>query len=327
MMINAILYLCVLLAWGGSWLAIKWQAGVVATPVSILYRFGLAAALMLVLVVLAGKLQHTNRRDQLFCLLQGACLFSLNFIAFYQATHYIASGLVAVVMSTATLFNAAHNQLIWKQPITRSFRVGSVLGIAGLILLFWSDLASQQWSPQSFKGIGYSLLGTWLFSLGNMVGVRHARCNLKPHTSTTWAMFYGCAILLIIIAVTVPINDAVLPATHWWDNSSRYLAALLYLAIIASVVGFTAYLMLVVRIGANSAAYTLVATPIVALWLSSLFEDYQWTATGMVGLCVVIGGNLCVLAGSDRFNAIASIKTAVVAIAMSIKRSRIKYNR
>lgn len=111
-MLNSLLYPCVLLVWGGSWLAIKWQAGVVPSPLSILYRFGLAAAIMLLLVIVLGKLQQTSRRDQLFCLLQGACLFSLNFIAFYQASHYIASGLVAVVMSTATLFNAGHSQLI-----------------------------------------------------------------------------------------------------------------------------------------------------------------------------------------------------------------------
>ncbi|MDH3353728.1 MAG: EamA family transporter, partial [Chromatiales bacterium] len=80
-----------------------------------------------------------------------------------------------------------------------------------------------------------------------------------------------------------------------WDSEPRYLMALLYLSIIASIIGFSTYLMLVARIGANSAAYTLVTTPVVALGLSTLFEGYQWTITGFLGLALILVGNIIIL--------------------------------
>lgn len=301
-MFNTVLYSAVLIAWGGSWLAIKWQEGPVPVALSILYRFGLATVMMLLIVILLGKLQKTSRRDQFFCLLQGLCLFSLNFLAFYQATHYIASGLVAVVMSTATLFNALHNRLIWNTRPAASFRLGAVLGIAGLSLLFWSDLVAQQWSLDSLKGIGFALLGTWLFSLGNMVGVRHGRAGVTAFTSTSWGMLYGCAILALLIPLQLLAQGESLSTLTLWDPNPQYLTGLLYLAVIASVVGFTTYLMLISRIGANNAAYALVITPILALTLSSVFEYYQWTGTSLAGLAVIMLGNVVVMGGLPRLS-------------------------
>ena len=297
-MLNSLLYITTLLVWGGSWLAIKWQGGEVPTSLSILYRFGLSAALLVALVLLWGRLQPTNRRDQAFCLLQGGCLFSCNFIAFYLATEQIASGLVAVVMSTATLFNAAHNWLIWRQPPSRRFKWGALLGVSGLALLFADELRAIQaggdaW--QALSGIGYALLGTWLFSLGNMIGTRHARHGLQPLTSNCWAMLYGCLILLLIVPLEHVLGGNGTAPPVWWDSDPRYLGALLYLAVLASVVGFNVYLLLVARIGANNAAYTLVGTPVIALLLSSLFEGYRWSGEGLLGLVVILIGNLLVL--------------------------------
>ncbi|MCG8428111.1 MAG: EamA family transporter, partial [Chromatiales bacterium] len=88
---NTLLYLLTWISWGGSWLAIKWQHGPVPIHQSILYRFALAAVIIMLFLLLVRKLQRTGWRDHLFFLLQGGSLFSLNFIAFYSATGYISS--------------------------------------------------------------------------------------------------------------------------------------------------------------------------------------------------------------------------------------------
>jgi len=284
---NVLLYISTLFIWGGSWLAIKWQTGPVPIPVSIFYRFALAAMILMLIMLVFRRMQKTTPRDHLFFILQGACLFSFNFIAFYSATTYIASGLVAVAMSTATLFNAIHNQLFWKIVPSMRFRIGAPVGIVGLIVMLWADLESNRWSMGTVAGMGFSLLGTWLFSLGNMVSVRHTRVGIRPATSNAWSMGYGCIILLLLIGIK---GEPMV-----WDDGARYLGALLYLAIFASVIGFSTYLMLVARMGANSAAYTLVATPVVALGLSTLFEGFQWNVGGVFGLGMIVIGNVIVL--------------------------------
>jgi hypothetical protein len=42
----------------------------------------------------------------------------------------------------------------------------------------------------------YALLGSWFFSMGNMVSIRN---NIQPFTATSYAMIYGCAALLVMI--------------------------------------------------------------------------------------------------------------------------------
>ena len=71
-----------------------------------------------------------------------------------------------------------------------------------------------------------------------------------------------------------------------------YISSLLYLAIPASVLGFTAFLVLVNRIGASNAAYILVCTPVIALAMSSIFEGYVWSLNASMGLVLICLGNV-----------------------------------
>ena len=109
--VNLFLYLLTVIIWGTTWIAIKLQLGVVAIPVSIFYRFALAGLVLFAGLLLLGKLQKLDRRGHLMCLGQGLCLFCLNFLCFYTATQWIPSGLVSVVFSAATLWNALNARL------------------------------------------------------------------------------------------------------------------------------------------------------------------------------------------------------------------------
>ncbi|TNY03362.1 EamA family transporter, partial [Escherichia coli] len=73
-----------------------------------------------------------------------------------------------------------------------------------------------------------------------------------------------------------------------------YVGALVYLAIPGSVIGFTAYLTLVGRLGPERAAYSTVLFPVVALNVSAWAEGYRWTAPALAGLLLVMAGNVLV---------------------------------
>lgn len=79
---NLSLYLLTVLIWGTTWIALKLQLGDVAIPVSIVYRFALAALVLFAFLLLSKRLQPVNRRGQLICLAQGVCLFCVNFMCF-----------------------------------------------------------------------------------------------------------------------------------------------------------------------------------------------------------------------------------------------------
>lgn len=137
---NLSLYLLTVLIWGTTWIALKWQLGVVAIPVSIVYRFGLAALVLFALLLLSRRLQQMNRRGHLICVAQGVCLFCVNFMCFLTASQWIPSGLVAVVFSTATLWNALNARVFFGQRIARNVLMGGDWGCS-----VWACCSGRNW--------------------------------------------------------------------------------------------------------------------------------------------------------------------------------------
>ena len=162
---NSLLYISTVLIWGSTWLAIAWQVG----EVSVFYRFLIAALVLLAGLTLLRRRQALHTRDHLFCLLQGGCVFGLNFYCFYTAAGYLPSGLIAILFSMSILFNAANGYLFFRTPVPRVFYLALALGLPGMALIFWQDLVTVEATWELLGAIGLTLLGTYGFSLGNMV--------------------------------------------------------------------------------------------------------------------------------------------------------------
>lgn len=282
---NALLYFLVVLIWGTTWIAITLQQqGDVAITVSIFYRFALAAGVMMLVLLLARRLRPLAMRDHLFCVAQGFCIFAFNFYCFYHAAAYISSGLESVIFSMAVLFNAINGMIFFRQHLSPNLLPASILGMIGIVALFWQDLTAAQIAPELLKGIGLSLLGTYGFSLGNMISSRHQRRGLDILSTNAYAMTYG-AILMGVFSLTQHQPFTI-------ELTSRYLGSLLYLAIFGSVIAFAAYFSLIGRIGASGAAYSTLLFPLVALSISTLYEDYHWHLNAIIGLLLILLGNL-----------------------------------
>ncbi len=294
------LYATTVLIWGTTWIAIAMQTGDVPAAVSVFYRFALAALLLVPMVALMGKLTRISRTDHLFCVLQGMCVFCFNFLCFYQANHYINSGLESVLFSMAILFNALNGVLFLGQRVTARLMLANTLGIVGIISLFWHDLTASSANTDTLLGIGLCLLGTYGFSLGNIISARHQKRGLNVFTTNAYAMTYGAITMLAVI---------LLSGTEFRiDTGLPYLSGLFYLAIVGSILGFGAYFLLIGRIGTGQAAYATVMFPLVALTISTLFEGYEWRFAAVVGLVLILAGN-AVMFWKPR-NAVTAAKVA-----------------
>ena len=80
-----------------------------------------------------------------------------------------------------------------------------------------------------------------------------------------------------------------------YDSSVSYTVSLLYLSVFGSIFAFGSYLTLIGRIGTDKAAYAAVLFPVIALSISTVFENYQWTLTAIFGFGLVLFGNYLVL--------------------------------
>ena len=285
---NALLYCLVVVIWGTTWIAIYLQQGPVAAPVSIFWRFAVAMALMMLIMQIRGKLRTLSLRDHLFCLLQGSCVFCFNFWCFYTAAAWINTGLESVIFSMAVLFNAVNSFFFFGQKPPLRFYCAAALGLTGIVTLFWQDLMNSGFSGSLLLGIGLSALGTFGFSLGNMISLRHQKKGLEVMTTNSWAMLYGT---LLIATIALLRGDNFTPQ---WTFS--YIGALLYLAVFGSVIAFGAYFTLVGRIGASNAAYSTLLFPLVALSFSTVYEGYSWQVNAVVGLILILVGNLVMFA-------------------------------
>ncbi|WP_421670635.1 DMT family transporter [Rahnella sp. EDr1-12] len=281
---NALLYISVIIIWGTTWFAIYLQQGDVPVTVSIFYRFLLAAVIMLVALLAARRLRRLALKDHLFCIVQGCCVFCFNFYCFYHAAAYITSGLESVIFSMAVLFNAFNGMVFFRQKLAPAVIPAAVLGLAGIITLFWHDFSAAHIAPELLKGIGLSLLGTYGFSLGNMISARHQRRGLDVLSTNTYAMFYGTAVMGALSVFQ--------GASFAIDLTPQYLGSLVYLSVFGSVLAFGIYFTLVGRIGASQAAYSTLLFPLVALTVSTFYEGYQWHINAVIGLALILLGNL-----------------------------------
>ncbi|MGX7763084.1 DMT family transporter [Streptomyces angustmyceticus] len=284
---NAFLYVVTVLIWGSTWLAIKGQLGDVHPTASIAYRFALAAVILLAWARLRGlPLRYPARVHGQFALM-GALMFSTNFVCFYFAEQHLTTGLVSIIFAMSLVVNMAFARLFFKRAITAKMLLGGAIGLLGIGTVFWPEFQHFGLSSGSGQGIVLSALGTLVFCLGNVVSGKTQAAGIPVIQGTGYAMAYGA---LLMAPFAVFFGHGAL-----FDPTPQYAGSLLYLAVFGSVIGFGAYLTLLGRIGGERAAYAMVLFPIVALLLSTVFEEFHWTARDLAGVFLILVGNAVML--------------------------------
>ncbi|NIA68256.1 DMT family transporter [Pelagibius litoralis] len=281
------LYVFTVLVWGTSWIAMTFQIGVVAQELSVAYRFAAAALIVFAWAFAAKQGLRFGLRRHLLLMAMGLFMFSLNFYLFYTAAAYLTSGLLAVIFSMTAVMNIVNGRLFLARRSTPRIIMGAVLGAVGVAALFWPEVSSLDLADKGLTGLLLSLAGTYCFSLGNITSARAQSEGLPLLSCNAWGMAYGAVIMFALALIT--------GAPFTFDPGLGYVVSLFYLAIFGSVFAFAAYLTLLGRIGADRAAYATVLFPLVALAISTVVEDYVWTAPALAGVVLVLIGNLLVL--------------------------------
>jgi drug/metabolite transporter (DMT)-like permease len=191
---NLSLYFITVLIWGTTWIAIKWQLGAVPPPVSIAWRFWLAAAVLFALLRLMRRPVRPPREAWRYLVAQGVALFCLNFLCFYYSEQVVPSGLVAVIFSTAPLLNSINGRVFMGRPLRPSAIAGALLGLTGIACLFWQQMAGHLDDHATWIGLAIAFAGTMCFSAGNLLSSRMQAMGLHPLATNGWAMLIGAAI-------------------------------------------------------------------------------------------------------------------------------------
>lgn len=289
---TAFLYASVVFCWSFTWYAIKLQLGDVPPEVSILWRFALAAAVMWAGLAVSGRLRRAPLRQHLWFAALGLTLFGLNFVMVYEATRFIASGVVSVIFTLVTVFNTGNQWLINGKAPTSRMLTGAVLGIAGIAILFGQSLGELQGDANTAIGIALAAGGTLVFSFGNFVTPRAAAHGVDLPNAIVRGMTWGSVFLFLFIETRgIPLAFSPTPV---------YVGSLLYLSLLGSVAAFLAYTELLRRIGPARTAYATVIFPVIALAISTAMEGYAWTPWAFAGLPLILLGNVVIFTGQNR---------------------------
>ncbi len=286
-MANWLLYVIVICSWGTSWLAIKYQLGIVHPQMSVAYRFLLSGLLLFIYCLAKRKKMNFSLKEHALIFFMAIFIFSTNYIFIYRSSAYLASGLESIVFSTLTFMNIFNSRIFLKQKISKEVFLATLMGFTGILLIFNKELKHFNGSHEIILGFALGLVSAYSASLGNIISATNQKRGLPVLQTTAIGMLYGGAWTFILsIAMGIPVTISLTPS---------YLGSLLFLSVFASILAFISYLTLLGRIGPSRAGYCVLVFPLIAVTLSIFFEDYVLGLYDLIGMILVLAGNYIVM--------------------------------
>ena len=284
---NFFLFIITLFCWSPTWYVIKFQLGYVDPLVSVFYRFLIAAVFIFIYLIIKKEKLKFSFNYHIWFLLFGVCLYSLNYVFFYLSNTYLISAFPAIMFSTVVIMNILGEGFYFKKKPSFKTLLGATIGMIGIMTIFNDEIFNFNLKNGTHVGLFLALLGTFCASTGNMVHQRNLNNNFPLIPTIAYAMLYGSLVTLLITQIK--------GTELLFEYTFSYIAALAYLSIVGSIFAFIFYLKLLEKVGAGRAGYVGVVMPVLALLISTIFEDLKWQQDLIIGLPVLIIGAVLVI--------------------------------
>lgn len=262
----------VYLIWGSTYLAIRVVVASYPPFAMAAVRFLIAGGAMYALLRWQGIAAPT-RRQWINCLVTGTLLLGIGNGLVCYAEQNVASGLTAVAVASVALFMAVFAGLYGHWP-NRLEWIGLIVGFAGVVLLnFGGEL----------RGEPLGAIALVVASIGWAFGSVWSKHQDMPHPAMSAAAQMLCGAL--------PLGAvALLRGEHVAHLDGAATAALAYLIVAGSLLGFSAYIYLLHHTRPALASSYAYVNPPVAVLVGVFLGGEQITRLDLVGMCVVLIG-------------------------------------
>jgi drug/metabolite transporter (DMT)-like permease len=272
--------------WGSTWLFIKLGLKDLPPLTFAGIRFVIGCAILFAIIRIRGIQLPRARADWGLLAVTGILSFGLNYGLVFWGEQHITSGLAALLQATLPAFGLvfAHFHLPGER-LSWTKIGGVVLGVCGVAVVFSNQLAIA--GRQALAGCIALILSAAFAAYSNVLVKAYGK-KLNPAIMAAGQMFFG---LLLLLAVGLPLEGN--PFRFHW--TAMAVIALLYLAVVGSVIAFMLYYWLVLNMDVTKSMLIALVTPVVAVILGMLVldEEFGWrTLAGgamiMLGIAFIV---------------------------------------
>jgi drug/metabolite transporter (DMT)-like permease len=286
------LFAVCVITWGTTWHAITYQLAEFPVEFGVALRFALASAAVLVFCRWRGDNLRFSAADHAALALQGVFLYGVSYVCVYHAERFVPSGLVAVGYSAAPLLTGIGAAWLFGAPLGRRFIAGGTLGLAGVALIFWPEIARPSSGDRATYGALLTVAAVLLSCVGSLTASRNRHRGVPLFPAIAFGMLYG-ALAAAVLALAFGRSLSVPTAPSWW-------LSLAYLALAGSVLAFACFLTIQDRVGAGPAGSVGVMTPLLALVVSLWLEGFRPSLLTGAGAALAVLGNTLMLTRGRR---------------------------
>ncbi len=269
----------VYLVWGSTYLGIKLAVRTLPPLLTAGTRFLAAAAVLAAILALARRSLRVGRREALSAAGLGVVLLACGVGMVHVAETRIDSGVAAMIAGSVPL-----QIVVWRalagERVPRATVLAAAVGLAGLALVVGPDGLG---GGSVAVGLLVMLAASLAWSRGSFVS-RRLSIPGDPFVATVYEMLGGGAVL--VVAGLVAGEAGRLDADAFQPGP---IAAWAYLAIVGSVVGFSAYAWLLRNAPISQVVTHQYVNPLVAVALGALLLGERPAATTLAGAALIVG--------------------------------------
>jgi len=268
--------------WGSTYLGISIAVEHIPPAVMCASRFLLAGVLMLAFCGLRGRRIRYSTVELWHMAVVGTLLLMGGNLTLSYAERVVPSGLTALlVTSTPLWFLVLDSLLLGHHRISSRGLAGLVLGVVGIALLLWPDLTSSHGLGRKQLWWSLSLVGgSFSWALGSVLSKRWHSEAIDPFSGTAWQVTFAGISNLIFALLFEDIRHV-----NW---TVRGVAAIMYLVVFGSWVGYTAYIWLVAHVPTSKVSTYAYVNPVVAVFLGWAVKHEAVDRYIFIGSAVVV---------------------------------------
>ncbi len=276
----ALAYLGVILIWSTTPLAIQWSTLGAGFTFAVASRMLIGMCLAGLLCLLLRARPPLDRRACLVYLASGVGVFS-GMSGAYWSSQYIPSGWISVIFGLAPVYTSILGALFLGERAVGLRKTGALLlCLAGLGVMLYSGGDANR---HSLYGVLAVMLGSLGYA-GGIVAIKAIGTQVKPLFIMTGTLVVSSFLFTLAWLA----DGAVIPQA----TPPRAIAAILYLGVLGSVLGFLLFYFVLQHVQATQAALITLIAPVCALMLGHQLNAEPLTARIVLGAGMVLCGLL-----------------------------------